>query len=371
MQESQGDFGATNKSGAMGGYQFMPETARALAKRIGIEYRPDLMTGDKGRSKEGRAYQERLMDDQMKDILAYSDGDVGKAATYHFAGPNTKIHGAKTRQYEKEMLNRYSGSKDTGGKELVADAKGDNTVYGLPTNLPGSIDFIKSLMPAQSEEDIEYRKELEENLSPENRKRDKKDAFFEGLGKLGARLGASKNPSFLGSLAETLGPGAADIAESLDEDKKRIREMQRERSQLANLTRKEEIEAIGMGVDLNKTAANINESIAARKEEVAYKRAMLDIERAKIGADLAKIAADSKGKENTKERFIETFYNVLIKKGYSENQARQFAYYAAERQLAQLKAQYGGTGGMEGLFDKGDGGSSGGSTESYDYSTMK
>jgi hypothetical protein len=260
------------------------------------------------------------------------------------------------------------GGKSAGGEELIADAKGDKTVYGLPTNLPGSIDFIKSLMPAQSEEDIEYRKELEENLSPENRKRDKKDAFFEGLGKLGARLGASKNPSFLGSLAETLGPGAADIAESLDEDKKRIREMQRERSQLANLTRKEEIEAIGMGVDLNKTAANINESIAARKEEVAYKNALLVIERAKVGNQLAQILAESQGKENTKEKFIETFYNVLIRKGYSENQARQFAYIAAERQLAKLKAEYPSGGGTDGLFDKEEtGGASNQTGTSLDY----
>lgn len=365
-QESDGDYGIANAegSGALGAYQFMPPTARALAERLGLPYRPDLLQGNKGRSKEGRAYQDALGTAQLQDAIEFGGGDIGKAGAFHFAGPNTKGHGAKTRQYEKDILRRYYGSKDTGSEELVADAKGDNTVYGLPTNLPSSIDFIKSLMPAQSEEDIEYRKELEENLSPENRKRDKKDAFFEGLGKLGARLGASKNPSFLGGLAETLGPGAADIAESLDEDKKRIREMQRERSQLANLTRKEEIEAIGMGIDLTKTSANINESIAARKEEVAYKNALLVIERSKVDADLAKIIADSKGKENTKERFIETFYNVLISKGYSENQARQFAYYAAERQLAQLKQEYGSNSGTDGLFgEEKTGGNTGGAKD--------
>jgi hypothetical protein len=307
----------------------------------------------------------------MEDILAYSDGDIGKAGAYHFAGPNTKGHGAKTRKYEQDILRRYSGSKDTGGEELVAAAQGDDTVYGLPTNLRGNIDLIKSLMPEESAEQLEYRKELEENLSPENRARDKKDAFFAGLGKLGARLGASKNPSFLGGLAETLGAGAGDIEESLDEDKKRIREMQRERSQLANLTRKEEIEAIGMGVDLNKTAAALNEGIAARQEDVAYKRAMLDIERAKIGADLAKIAADSQGQENTKVRFIETFYNVLIRKGYSENQARQFAYIAAEKQLAKVKEEFGGTGDMGTLFPQGATGATGGTADTLDYGSLK
>lgn len=362
MQESGGDYGVTNAegSGAMGAYQFMPATARALAKRIGKEYRPDLMTGAKGRSKEGRAYQESLMDAQMEDILAYSGGDVGKAGAYHFAGPNAKGHGAKTRKYEQDILRRYSGSKDTGGDELVDAAQGGDTIYGLPTDVFGNIDLISSLMPEQSAEDIEYRKELTENLSPENRARDKKDAFYEGLGKFAARLGSSKSPTLLGGLAETLGAGAGDIAESLDEDKKRIREMQRERSALANATRKEKMDAIQMGVDLTGKVAQINEGIEARKEDAAYKRAMLDIERSKVNADLAKIFADSQGKENTKERFVETLYNVLIKKGYSENAARQFAYLVAERKLAKIKSEFGGSGGMEGLFPETGNGSGGG-----------
>jgi hypothetical protein len=372
-QESGGDYGVANAegSGALGAYQFMPPTARALAERLGLPYRPDLLQGNKGRSKEGRAYQDALGTAQLQDAIEFGGGDIGKAGAFHFAGPNTKGHGAKTRKYEQDILRRYSGSKDTGGEELVAAAQGDDTVYGLPTNLRGNIDLIKSLMPEESAEQLEYRKELEENLSPENRARDKKDAFFAGLGKLGARLGASKNPSFLGGLAETLGAGAGDIEESLDEDRKRIREMQRERSQLANLSRKEQIEAMQMGVDVNKSAAVLNEGIAARQEDVAYKRAMLDIERAKIGADLAKIMADSKDKENTKDRFVETFYNVLIRKGYSENQARQFAYIAAEKQLAKVKEEFGGTGDMGTLFPQGATGATGGTADTLDYGSLK
>jgi len=351
-QESGGDYGITNAegSGAMGAYQFMPPTARALAARLGMDYRPDLMTGDKGRSKEGRAYQERLMDAQMEDILAYSDGDVGKASVYHFAGPNTKIHGAKTRRYEKEMLNRYSGSKDTGGEELVDAAQADNTLYGLPTNLRGNIDLAKSMIPEQSAEDLEYRKELAESLSPERRKQDKKDAFYEGLGKFAARLGSAKDKSLLGGLAETLGAGAGDIAESLNEDKKRIREMQRERSQLANATRKEEMEAVAMGFDLTGKVAQLNEGIAERKERVAYNNAMIAIQQAQVNNETARILAMGESKENTKERFIETFYNVLKRKGFSENQARQFAYIAAEKQLAKVEAEFGGKGGQGTLF---------------------
>jgi hypothetical protein len=295
MQESGGDYGVVNAegSGAMGAYQFMPPTARALAKRLGLEYRPDLMSGDKGRSKEGRAYQERLMDAQMEDILAYSGGDVGKAGAYHFAGPNTKGHGAKTRKYEQDILRRYSGSKDSGGDELADAARGGNTLYGLPTDLQGNIAMLTGMMPAEAEEDIEYRKELTEQLSPENRAQAKKDAFFEGLGKLGARLAGAKDKSLLGGLAETLGAGAADIADSLDEDKKRIREMQRERSQLANLSRKEKMEVLQMGVDLTGRVAALNEGIENRKAEVAAKQEEIKLRRDQLNAEIA--AAKSKG----------------------------------------------------------------------------
>ena len=369
MQESGGDYGVVNAegSGAMGAYQFMPATARTLAKRLGLDYRPDLMSGDKGRSKEGRAYQERLMDAQMEDILAYSGGDVGKAGAYHFAGPNTKGHGAKTRKYEQDILRRYSGSKDTGGDELASAAQDSNTLYGMPTNLQDTIAMLSGMMPEESEEQREYSESLKEQLSPESRAQAKKDAFFEGLGKLGARLAGAKDKSLLGGLAETLGAGASDIAESLDEDKKRVRDMQRELTAISNLSRKEKMEVMGMGVDLNVKSANLAEGIETRNAEIEYKKAMLAIEQAKIGADLAKIAADSQGKENTKERFIETFYNVLKRKGYSDNAARQFAYIAAEKQLAKVKGESGG------LFgDEETGGTAGQkSVDTLDYGSLK
>jgi len=373
-QESGGDYGIANAegSGAMGAYQFMPPTARALAERLGLPYRPELLQGSKGRSKEGRAYQDALGTAQLQDAVEFGGDDIGKAGAFHFAGPNTKGHGAKTRQYEKDILRRYSGSKDTGGDELVADAQGDDTVYGLPMNLRGNIDLIKSLMPEESAEQLEYRKELAESLSPENRARDKKDAFYDGLAKFGARLGASKNPSFLGGLAETLGAGAGDIAESLDADKKRIREMQRERAMYANATRKEEIEAMRMGVDVNKSAAVLKEGIEARKADVKYKEASLAIQSAEMNNQLLKIITESQGKENTKERFVETFYNQFIKKGIAPNTARQYAFIAAEDALGQVKAKYRDTGDMEGLFDKGDGGNTGGQTaDTLDYGSLK
>ena len=255
-----------------------------------------------------------------------------------------------------------------GAPELVEAAKEDNTIYGLPTNLQGNIDLLTGMMPQEAAEQVEYRKELEEGLSPESRARDKKDAFYEGLAKFAARLGASNSPTLLGGLAESLGAGASDIAESLAEDKQRIRDMQRERTQLANLSRKEKIEVMQMGVDLTGKVAQLNEGIEARKEDVKYKNAVLAIQSAQLDAELLKIAAASQGKENTKEQFIQTFYNQFVKKGYDPNLARQYAYITAEKTLAKVK----GTG-TEGLFtDEGaKAAPAGGNANTLDYGSLK
>lgn len=259
------------------------------------------------------------------------------------------------------------GRKVRGGKELAGAAQKPNTLYGLPTDLQGNIDMLTGMMPEEAAEQLEYRKELEEGLSPENRARDKKDAFYEGLAKFAARLGSSQSPTLLGGLAESLGAGAGDIAESLAADKARIREMQRERAQLANLSRKEKIEVMQMGVDLTGKVAQLNEGIEARKEDVKYKQAVLAIQSAQLDAEILKIAAQSQGKQNTKEQFVETFYNQFIDKGYKPNIARQYAYISAEKALAKVK------GSGEGLFgDEETGGAAGQkSVEQYDYSTMK
>jgi predicted nuclease with TOPRIM domain len=83
----------------------------------------------------------------------------------------------------------------------------------------------------------------------------------------------------LGGLAESLGAGAVDIAESLEADKARIREMQRERAQLANLRRKEKMEVMQMCVDLTGRVAALNEGIENRKAEVAAKKEELKLRR--------------------------------------------------------------------------------------------
>lgn len=185
------------------------------------------------------------------------------------------------------------GRKVRGGKELAGAAQKPNTLYGLPTDLQGNIGMLTGMMPEEAAEDIEYRKELAEKLSPESRARAKKDAFFEGLGMLSERIANSKDKSTLGSILGSLGGGAADISKNLDEEENRIREMQRERSQLANLSRKEKIEIMSMGVDLTGKVAQLNEGIENRKAEVEYKKEALKLQRDELNAQIN--AAKNKG----------------------------------------------------------------------------
>lgn len=120
MQESHGDYGITNAegSGAMGAYQFMPETARSLAARLGMDYRPELMTGSGGRSKKGKEYQDALANAQLDDILAFAGGDIDRAAAFHFAGPNESRWGPKTRKYQADIRRRMGeGNEEPFGTE--------------------------------------------------------------------------------------------------------------------------------------------------------------------------------------------------------------------------------------------------------------
>lgn len=106
-QESGGRYGVANAegSGAMGIGQVMPDTAKALAGRLGLLYRPDLMAGT---SAEARDYQDRITDAAVRE--AWEAGGAGRdirtSAHYYFAGPDRSGWGPKTRRYGDDILNR-------------------------------------------------------------------------------------------------------------------------------------------------------------------------------------------------------------------------------------------------------------------------
>jgi hypothetical protein len=104
-QESGGSgWGAVNgSSGAMGAGQVMPETGKALAKRLKMQWRPDLMTGN---TEEAKNYQAAISRAALDEAWAAGGGDPAKASTYYHAGPNPKNNGPKTQQYVQDVLGR-------------------------------------------------------------------------------------------------------------------------------------------------------------------------------------------------------------------------------------------------------------------------
>lgn len=106
-QETGGRYGIANTqgSGAMGVGQIMPDTARALAARLGMPYRPELMAGQ---SQAARAYQDRLTDAATREAWqAGGNGrDLRTAAMYYHGGSNRRGWGPKTRRYASEVLAR-------------------------------------------------------------------------------------------------------------------------------------------------------------------------------------------------------------------------------------------------------------------------
>lgn len=107
-QESGGRYGVRNAqgSGAMGIGQVMPATARTLAGRIGLPYRPDLMTGN---NEQARAYQDAITEAAVREAWEAGNGDLNTAAMYYHGGSDRGKWGPKTRSYAEQVLARMRG----------------------------------------------------------------------------------------------------------------------------------------------------------------------------------------------------------------------------------------------------------------------
>ena len=90
----------------MGVGQLMPDTAKSLAAKAGLPYRPDLLAGN---TPEARQYQDTLTQSATQEAWQYGGGDPRKAAAYYFAGPDRKGWGPKTRKYGDDVVRRMGG----------------------------------------------------------------------------------------------------------------------------------------------------------------------------------------------------------------------------------------------------------------------
>ena len=106
-QESGGNYAARNRStGALGAYQVMPATGKALAQRLGLPWRPELMAAD---SPEARAYQDAIGGAAVQEAVDASGGDPATMAAYYHGGSDRSKWGPKTRQYADEVAARIGG----------------------------------------------------------------------------------------------------------------------------------------------------------------------------------------------------------------------------------------------------------------------
>lgn len=104
-QETGGRYGVPNGqgSGAMGIGQQMPATARVLAERLGLPYRPDLMAGT---DKASRDYQDAITGAATREAYDAGRGDPRASAMYYFGGSNRSMWGPKTRRYGNDIMTR-------------------------------------------------------------------------------------------------------------------------------------------------------------------------------------------------------------------------------------------------------------------------
>jgi hypothetical protein len=107
-QESGGRYGVANTqgSGAMGIGQVMPQTARVLAGRLGLPYRPELLAGT---DPTAQNYQNRITDAATREAWQFGGGDPAKAAMYYFGGSDRSKWRDKTHRYASDILGRLGG----------------------------------------------------------------------------------------------------------------------------------------------------------------------------------------------------------------------------------------------------------------------
>lgn len=288
--ESRGKQGAVSPKGARGVMQLMPGTmsdpgfgVTPMAERIKAGMSEEEANRATGQEYLDAMYQ-RYGDTEIA-LAAYNWGP-GNVDKWLKSGADPKKLPAETRKYIRNVMSNEGEQAD------AAKTKG-STLYGFNTDLRGNIDLLSSMAPPEAEEQLAYREDLKQRLSPESRAEANKDAFYAGLAKFAERLGQSKNPSFIGGLAESVGAGAGDMAASIKAAEDEARDMQREYVGLANASRKEKLELMKMGVDVTGNMARLAEGIQARKEDAQIKREALQLQRDQLNAEIE--AAKAKG----------------------------------------------------------------------------
>ena len=101
-QESGGNGMAVSPKGALGSTQMLPGTAREMAAKLNMPFRPDLLRSN---TEEGLSYQRRLGEAYFQQGLQET-GNLRDALRYYHGGPDRSQWGPKTNAYADAIMRR-------------------------------------------------------------------------------------------------------------------------------------------------------------------------------------------------------------------------------------------------------------------------
>lgn len=109
MQETGNHPGLVNPdTGVQGVGQLKPETAQEMATKLGVPWKPELMTE---KTPEAAAYQRQLSRAYFDEAWQKSNGDPVRTLEYYYGGPNQKQWGPDTKKYIGDVLARTGGGQ--------------------------------------------------------------------------------------------------------------------------------------------------------------------------------------------------------------------------------------------------------------------
>jgi hypothetical protein len=336
-QESGGRYGIANAegSGAMGIGQLMPDTARAIAKRLGLPYRPELLAG---KDEASRKYQDTLTSEAVKEAFEYGKGDPQLAAQYYFAGPNKAGHGPKTQKYGMDIMRRLGME----GTPMPREAD-TSTAGGRAMSLEDQLAFSNSMFAGLPRESMERAKAVAlEDLDPAKIKKQAKMDDAEAMINAGLTLMGETGP-LSASIAKAGAAFMASRGASKKEQKASKNEAVRTLMALEDVDRKTAVAALDFGMDAYKLGVTADQ--AARALDFQKVELMSRIEQAGLDRASAEKIASMRTSSPTQ---FESIMNI-IKNGTIEEKA------ALEQYMKVTKPQPGMMGpGMEEMGGTGD-----------------
>lgn len=105
QQESHGSGTAVSPKGARGSTQTLPATAKAMAAKLSLAFRPDMLHSN---DPAALKYQRALGEAYLREGLEKT-GNVRDALHYYHGGPDRAQWGPKTQAYATEVLSRLGG----------------------------------------------------------------------------------------------------------------------------------------------------------------------------------------------------------------------------------------------------------------------